>query len=230
MPLNAIGTIWSAERGLTPLFALVFVTIFVLHPLGDYYPIVRLVTPIVALLITVIGIMTVLRTAAVRAAALVFVACVGAYRLLHPSSVVGVMLDALLSALFCGLFVLLLLRRIFQVGPITAHRVVGAITVYLLLGMAWMFVYYAIELAQPGSFTVPIPGADAGGMPSRLLYFSFTTLTTVGYGDIVPIGALARSASNLEGLVGQLFPAVLLAHLVSMEVYFHQKKFDESGR
>lgn len=53
-------------------------------------------------------------------------------------------------------------------------------------------------------------------MPSDLIYFSFTTLTTVGYGDIVPVDPVARSLSNIEAILGQLYPATLLARLVSL--------------
>ena len=59
---------------------------------------------------------------------------------------------------------------------------------------------------------------------ARLIYFSMTTLTTVGYGDVTPINPVARSLANFEGMIGQLFPALTLARLVSMEVSQRQQR------
>jgi Ion channel len=87
---------------------------------------------------------------------------------------------------------------------------------YLLLGLLWGVWYEIIELLQPGSFAVASQKAQAG-LP-QLAYFSFTTLTTLGFGDIVPLSPLARSLVILEALVGQLFPVILIARLVTMEI------------
>jgi Ion channel len=90
------------------------------------------------------------------------------------------------------------------------------VAVYLLLGLLWGVWYEIIELLQPGSFAVASQKAQAG-LP-QLAYFSFTTLTTLGFGDIVPLSPLARSLVILEALVGQLFPVILIARLVTIEI------------
>jgi voltage-gated potassium channel Kch len=78
-----------------------------------------------------------------------------------------------------------------------------------------------IELLQPGSFG--ISGQKGGAVLPQLAYFSFTTLTTLGFGDIVPVNPVARSLVVLEALLGQLFPVILIARLVTMESDSHQK-------
>jgi hypothetical protein len=120
------------------------------------------------------------------------------------------------AALFFLVLSGLIITRVFRSGGITIHRIYGALAVYLLLGILWGEFYILIYLFQPGSFYFN-PSTQFGEPPiSELIYFSFTTLTTVGFGDIVPVHPVARSMATLEALVGQLYPAVLLARLVTL--------------
>ncbi len=90
----------------------------------------------------------------------------------------------------------------------------GAISVYLLLGVTWAVCYRVIETLAPGSFALiePVIAADW----SQLLYFSLTSLTTLGYGDITPLSPVARVWSTLEAVTGVLYIAILIARLVSL--------------
>jgi hypothetical protein len=94
------------------------------------------------------------------------------------------------------------------------NRLVGAICVFLLLGIIWSFAYSMLELAVPGSFSGLDPGHDPRS-DSSWLYFSFVTLTTLGYGDITPESATARTFAFMQAVVGQFYIAVLVAGLVS---------------
>jgi hypothetical protein len=95
---------------------------------------------------------------------------------------------------------------------LTAH-LSTAISIYLLLGMQWFAIYSAIEAFHPGSFFLnKVPIADR---QSELLYFSLVTLSTVGYGDIVPIDGEVRMLAALEGVTGVLYVAITVALLVS---------------
>jgi hypothetical protein len=85
---------------------------------------------------------------------------------------------------------------------------------YLLLGLVWGVIYATIEMHAPGSF------AGTLRLDERLsdwVYYSFVTLTTVGYGDITPLSMAARAVAMLEALVGQLYPAIIIARLVSLQ-------------
>jgi ion channel len=110
----------------------------------------------------------------------------------------------------CCVVLALVLRR----GPITTRRIEGAIAVYLLLGFSWAQAYELVALWHPGAFT----GAVDGGGSLPWTYYSFVTLTTMGYGDIMPVHPLARAGAVLEALTGQLYLAILLARLVSLEL------------
>lgn len=106
-------------------------------------------------------------------------------------------------------------RAVFEPGRITYHRVVGAILLYLTIGLAFVALYTLVGALSPKAFN-GLTVAARVSLPSDLVYFSFTTLTTVGYGDIVPVDPVARSLSNIEAILGQLYPATLLARLVSL--------------
>ena len=125
-------------------------------------------------------------------------------------------ISASAAVLFFFVLAWLIMARVFRGGGINIYRIYGAVAVYLVLGILWGEVYILIYLLQPGAFYFD-PATQCGNPPmSELIYFSFTTLTTVGFGDIVPVNPVARSMATLEALVGQLYPAVLLARLVTL--------------
>jgi hypothetical protein len=90
------------------------------------------------------------------------------------------------------------------------------------MGLLWAFAYDTVELLQPGSFSLKTQ--SSGGALPQLGYLSFTTLTTLGFGDILPVSPLARSLAVLEGLLGQLFPVILIARLVAMEIEYQRTR------
>ncbi len=107
---------------------------------------------------------------------------------------------------------------VFGPGRVTIHRVQGAVLLYLNFGLFFFTLYRLISLLVVNSFAGLPPLGQEFGSGAALVYFSFTTLTTVGYGDIVPLHPLARNLANLEAVVGHLYPATLLARLVSLEL------------
>jgi len=112
-------------------------------------------------------------------------------------------------------FSLIILRQVIRPGEVNLSRVLGAIAVYLLLGIAWASAYQVAEHFFPSSF---VSSTTQPASATDWIYFSFVTLTTVGYGDIVPVHRVARSLATGEALAGQLYIAVLLARLVSLQV------------
>jgi len=114
-----------------------------------------------------------------------------------------------------ALICLVLLSQIFRTGIVTSARVQGAVAVYLLLGIGWAHCYQIANRLTPGSFQ-----SSVGSFFSVVewYYYSFATLTTLGYGDIVPIKPGSRSLAIGEALTGQLYLTVLIARLVALEV------------
>lgn len=108
-------------------------------------------------------------------------------------------------------------EAVFGRGRINYHRIVGAVLLYLLIAVGFGALFAFIGLSIPGSFK-GIAFEDNGALASDVFYLSFATLTTTGFGDVVPVYPLARSLCNMEAIVGQLFPATLLARVVTLEL------------
>jgi len=138
-------------------------------------------------------------------------------RLRHPS-VVDICLDAiawLITGIALGWVVA---RAVFAAGRVSYHRVIGAVLLYLDVGIIFVAIFCFLALLVPNAFNGLPPLQDNLHVASNLIYFSFATLTTVGYGDIAPLHPVARGLANVEAIIGQLYPATLLARLVTLEI------------
>jgi len=118
-------------------------------------------------------------------------------------------------------------KAVFGSGNVTWHRVQGAVVLYMNFALFFFTVYRFLDLLLPNAFAgLPAIGTEHG-TGAALLYFSFSTLTTVGYGDITPVHPLVRNFANLEAVIGQLYPATLLARLVSLELEHRRRPRDK---
>jgi voltage-gated potassium channel Kch len=108
-------------------------------------------------------------------------------------------------------------RAVFANGRVSYHRIVGAILLYILIALVFVALYLIVGLSAPDAFKNMVFD-DAPELTSQLIYFSCSTLTTLGYGDIVPISPFARSLANLEAFFGQLYPAILIGRLVTLQM------------
>jgi Ion channel len=108
-------------------------------------------------------------------------------------------------------------HAVYAPGRITFRRLQGAVVVYLSIGTIFASLYGLIWELKPVAFANLHPSSDSSEI-ATMLYFSLTTLTTVGYGDIVPVDPFARSLSNLEAIIGQLYLAITVARLVTLEL------------
>src|ERR1700736_401943 len=122
----------------------------------------------------------------------------------------------LLAAFFC----ISILAYVLHSGRVTSDKIFAAICVYLLLGFVWTYAYALLDDMQPGSFadSTETGRTDDVAHVSQLRYFSFATLTTLGYGDILPRSSTARTMAVLEAMMGQIYLAVLVARLVGLHI------------
>lgn len=138
-----------------------------------------------------------------------------------------------LQSIFLAVTAILILRYV-MTHDITAHSVVAAICAYLMIGVVVGHACFIVETVEPDAFrTSDQLTAEMAKPDSRaalLMYYSFTTLTTTGYGDIVPNRPITRTLAWLEAATGQLYLAVLIAGVVSMRVNQKLAKGPAAGR
>ena len=213
--------LWLQDEGLTVLLIALLLMIFIVNPLAaadvfrGYAALVHDLWLALTLLsgVFAIGWRRKAAQVVVLAAALLF-----ALRTLGFAwGAGGLVVDFVLTIFLLATLWLMVVWQIFREGPITRQRVQGSIVLYLLLGLIWAEAYTLAAHLNPASFAGTLPEGQ-NALSAHLTYFSFVTLTTVGYGDILPASLVTRSLANFEGLLGTLFPAILIARLVSMEI------------
>jgi len=214
-----------ADPALTALAIELAVAVFFISPLGVLAPRGGLVLPVVlaALVVAPVLLTAVLvasnhgpAKAAVFVAIALIVAGIG-FELQHPSVLVTWL--HLIGALIMGCaLITVVARAVFASGRVTYHRLVGTLLLYLLIGTTFAGLYGTVGLLAPHAFSGMPPREDGPAVIAHVLYFSFATLTSVGYGDVIPMHPLTRGLSNLEAVIGQLFPATLIARMVTLEI------------
>jgi hypothetical protein len=117
-----------------------------------------------------------------------------------------------------------IMKYVLEDTPITGDKICGAVSAYMLMGITWSFVYSLFYLIDPGSIRVPEHLLSTETVNSTwTLYFSMTTLTTLGYGDITPIKPGPQSYAIMEAATGQMFLAVIIARLIAMHIAYDSK-------
>ncbi len=130
----------------------------------------------------------------------------------------------LLGIVFVGYVILLIFGHLFATERVTVNTIAASLCIYFLIAIVWAEFYSIMEIANPGSFIVTsgdtpdVPLQVGGEGTAMALYYSLVTLTTLGYGDIVPKTAPARMFAAMEAVTGQMYLAVLVARLVGMHI------------
>jgi len=211
---------WWQDRSMVVLLVGLVAVIFIIYPMGGLGHTYAWLLQGCVSVILIAGVGAVARTLATTwlVAGVAVAGLVSRWLVFLRPSPERVLMDAVLFVLVLGVLAAVVLVQVFRAGPITAGRIVGAVVFYLLLGLMWANVYTIVSLVRADAFHFPVAPRTANELVAQLIYFSFITMTTVGYGDIIPVHPLDRSLANLEALVGQLYPAILIARLVSLEL------------
>ena len=112
--------------------------------------------------------------------------------------------------------------QVFRRDRVDLNKVVGALCIYLLIGAIWAILFQLLDDVSPGSFS-GLDGYEGHALSWRFIYFSFVTLTTLGYGDVLPLTIYAETLVFLEAVLGQFYLAVLLAGLISAYLSDHDR-------
>ncbi len=202
------------------MLGILVVSIFAIEPLNELGVLSREHTDIWLAPVVIVGVIAVSERR--RWAALLAVLALGT-GLLRISAIWMpsrelLVVDSIFAMAAAGLLGALLVHRVLAPGRVNWHRIQGAVAVYLIVAILFSLAYRMVAVIADGSFALNGTAADFELVRPRLLYFSICTLTTVGYGDIVPLHAYARALAELEAVFGVLFTTVIIARLVSLEL------------
>jgi hypothetical protein len=211
---------WSEERSLSSLLA-VLIVYHVAFPAASELGAGRWVGAICLSLIAVSSVLTSFRRRYLRVAARTTAVAVLLVQWLELATSwrATVLVNTVADAVLVSFLTAAVATQVFKRGPVSPHRIRGAIVVYLLIGALFGFVYQFLVLVDPDAIRLASETSmrDLQAIRRELSYFSFVTLTTLGYGDIAPVSPVARSLVTLEAMTGQLYIAITIARLVSIQ-------------
>jgi hypothetical protein len=209
---------WTEDKGMTSMFILLCISNFIVIPFLSHRETILFIVRIIWFALLITGITTMaeskrqIKIFSVIPLLLVIVTIL-------KFAIDNKLLDFIDLFVEISVFILLIgmvLVKVFEQGEVTMHRVVGSIVAYILLGDLWAVMFQFFYIQAPGSLQLPDLYTQTGPPDSVFLYFSFTTLTTTGYGEILPVHALTRTLVIIEQLIGVLYPVVLIGRLVSL--------------
>jgi len=209
---------WNEDSGLTSIFILLCISDFLVVPFFNQRLTILILVRITWFLLLIAGITTLARTKTqIRKFSIipVLLIVVSALQIILNYKFLAY-IDFVVELSVFALLIGMVIIKVFEGGSVTIHRVVGSIVVYMLIGNAWAIMFQFLYSQIPASFQVPAVYTESGIPNSVFLYFSFTTLTTTGYGEILPVHAIARTLVIIEQLIGVLYPVVLIGRLVSL--------------
>lgn len=135
------------------------------------------------------------------------------------------LVSKILTILFLVFIAITVLFHVLKDEEVTADKIYGALVVYLLIGLTWGLLFTVIEGIRPQSFFLgDLQRANIRDMSTHFTYYSFVTLTTLGYGDITPLTPTAKAFSFVEAVFGQIYIAVLIARLVGLHIAHSMRK------
>ena len=209
--------LWNQESGLSGMFVLLTIMQFVLIPIFGSYSWFMVVLNIFWMLFLMAGIFSLATTnkQALLISIIPLLFIIFSWINVFDPSLIILIIELILSISTLLLLIILVLKKVFEPGPITAHRIIGSIVIYMLMAQLWTVVYIYFYNNIPGSFQLSLPPFESNSSIANFLYFSYITISTTGFGEIVPLHPLARALVNVEAIFGVLYPVVLIGRLVS---------------
>ena len=209
---------WNEESGLTSIFIVLCISNFLVVPFFNQRLTILILVRITWFILLVAGITSMARNRAqMRKLSIIpiLLVIVSTLQIILDNKILAY-IDFVVELSVFALMIGMVIIKVFEGGSVTIHRVVGSIVAYMLIGNAWAIMFQFLYIQIPGSMQIPAVYTESGVPNSVFLYFSFTTLTTTGYGEILPVHAAARTLVIIEQLIGVLYPVVLIGRLVSL--------------
>jgi hypothetical protein len=209
--------LWDKESGLSGMLILLFIMHFVLIPIFGSHRLFMVILNIFWMLFLMAGIFALAKNQkqALVISIIPVLFIVFGWISIYNTSTIIITTELILTVCTFALLIMLVLIKVFEPGPVTVYRIIGSIVVYMLLANLWAMVYIFLYQNIEGSFQVTLPPFETNSLQANFLYFSYITITTTGYGEILPLHPLARSLVQIEAMIGVLYPVILIGRLVS---------------
>lgn len=213
---RVLRTFWSQDGSLAWTLVMLIVAVFFILPVVHHLGLATLIFTVffVGIIFSTMQAMRVVGTIR-QAGVLLAAVCILAHliALIWPEPTLDT-IELILNGIALCFVGGITLLRVFGPGAINANRMMGAVAVYLITGLIFANLYQIISALDTGALML---GGNVGHITKGgAVYFSYATLTTVGYGDVVPVTPMARSLAALEAIVGQLYPAVFIGSLIAL--------------
>lgn len=218
--MQKIYIYWTDDRGLLFLLIAIFVLVFVIYPISGNSELGSGIANIFIIFILLTGVLSVDIDKKYRSKLIVILISLVVLSALADYFMVDTVihLHIFIRILFLWLLVILIFKKVFRNRPISFFfRIAGSITIYLLIGFIWANMLFIVNHFIPDSFQFSVKINPKDNNMFSFIYYSFETLTTLGYGDILPMTSLSKILIILEALIGPLYLAILIGRLVSKQ-------------
>jgi hypothetical protein len=212
-----LNHLWNKESGLSGMLVLLFIMHFILIPLYGSNSSFMVLINVFWILFLVAGIICLSKSKKQTffLSIIPFFFILFNWIMIFVRTPLVLFADILFTVATFGLLIILVLKKVFEPGPVTEYRIVGSIVVYMILANLWSAIYLFIYEHIPEAFQITLPPFESNTLQANFLYFSYITITITGYGEIVPLHPIARSLVQIEAIIGVLYPVILIGRLVS---------------
>lgn len=216
---------WIKESGLSSMLVLLFVMHFIVIPLLGSHSSFMVILNIFWMLFLLAGIYSLAKNKqqAFRFSVVPFLFVVFNWVSMYNTSNFVSVTDFVLTIATVSLLIILVLIKVFEPGPVNTYKIIGSIVVYMLLANLWCIAYLFVFEQIEGSFHFTPSAFKINSDLAGFMYFSYITITSTGFGEIVPLHPVARSLVQVEAFTGVLFPVILIGRLVSDANFFQNK-------
>jgi len=210
-----IFEIWGSGYSSYNILLAIFIMVFIIPMTAERWLFTSIIAQLLASVLLVVGVFSVPCSLFIRSIALISIGLAIISRLIHEFMYLDFLgiVENILAILLLSVFAFLMARQFLSINNLISHRIAGAVAIYLLIGILFARIYQLLVVVDPLAFEI----RHYEGFPT-LVYFSFVTLVTIGYGDIIPLSLVARNLAVLEGVMGQLYVVILISSLVSKNV------------
>ncbi|MCX6163133.1 MAG: ion channel [Ignavibacteriae bacterium] len=225
--LKKLTESWKKENSMTLLLLSIVIYLFILAPILEDNTLGKIIRLLFFLLLILSGAASVSDDKKFKVFVFIFAGLSFFTKwiaaLIHSNAI---LVSDIFGILYFILLTYIISIHIFRSDKITIHKIMGSVVLYLLIGIIFAYIFEIIVFFSPGSISIS-SNFNNETDETKLLYYSYVVLTTTGFGDITPVSNIARTVTIIEALIGQLFPAILIARLVSAEIAVRMSRTEQ---